>query len=224
VGIPLLLKAAMTRKVGFIYERYSLFNFTGVLVARLRRVPIVLEVNSPFALEQSRDREIRLRRFAEWTERAICNMADHVIVVSTPLARMMAGAGVMPSLIEVMPNGYDTFVGEGSGLSGGQMQRIALARAFVRNPEILMLDEATRALDARLHNLVLENVDREFSDSTRIMITHATNDAKTADQVIYLEKGEIKEQGTYDDLLKKRGAFAAMVDAERGRELTEESA
>ena len=105
VGIPLLLKAALAGKAHFIYERYSLFNFTGVLVARMCGVPIVLEVNSPFALEQSRDREIRLRRFAEWTERAICNMADHVIVVSTPLARIMAEAGVKPSLIEVMPNG-----------------------------------------------------------------------------------------------------------------------
>ena len=105
VGVPLLLKAAAGGKTAFIYERYSLFNFTGVLVARMLRVPIVLEVNSPFALEQSRDREIRLRSFAEWTERAICNMADHVIVVSTPLARIMAEAGVKPSLIEVMPNG-----------------------------------------------------------------------------------------------------------------------
>ncbi len=105
LGVPLLLKAVARRKAAFIYERYSLFNFTGVLVARLCRVPIVLEVNSPFALEQSRDREIRLRRFAGWTERAICNMADHVIVVSTPLARIMAGAGVKPSRIQVMPNG-----------------------------------------------------------------------------------------------------------------------
>jgi ATP-binding cassette subfamily B protein len=132
-------------------------------------------------------------------------------------------AGIHDEIME-MPNGYDTWVGEGSGLSGGQMQRIALARAFVRRPNILMLDEATRALDARLHDLVVTNVDREFKDSTRIMISHATNDARNADQVIYVEKGIVREQGTYDELMERRAAFAAMVKAEYGKEHEEEPA
>ena len=132
-------------------------------------------------------------------------------------------AGIHDEILE-MPNGYETIVGEGSGLSGGQMQRIALARAFVRSPNILMLDEATRALDARLHNLVLNNVDAEFKDSTRIMITHATNDARNADLVVYLEKGILKEQGSYDELIAQKGSFAAMVEAERGKETEEETA
>src|ERR1035441_8022497 len=77
----------------------------GVLVGKLCRVPVVLEVNSPFALEQQRDREIRLVGFAAWIERLICNLASHVIVVSTPLRRILEGAGVRPEKIEVMSNG-----------------------------------------------------------------------------------------------------------------------
>lgn len=107
VGIPMLWKSIRRLRPDFIYERYSLFNLTGVVVARLVGIPIVLEVNSPFALEQSRDRDIRLTGFARWMERTICNMATRVVVVSTPLARMMTGAGVDASRIDVMPNGVN---------------------------------------------------------------------------------------------------------------------
>ena len=105
VGIPMLLARCFRDRVDFIYERYSLFNLAGVLVGKLCRVPVVLEVNSPFALEQQRDREIRLVGFAAWIERLICNLASHVIVVSTPLRRILEGAGVRPEKIEVMSNG-----------------------------------------------------------------------------------------------------------------------
>ena len=105
VGIPMLLVELLRRKTDFIYERYALFNFTGVVAARLCGIPLVLEVNSPFALEQSRDGDIRSPRFAQWTESVICGMAAHVVVVSTPLARVMQAAGVPAGKIEVMSNG-----------------------------------------------------------------------------------------------------------------------
>jgi glycosyltransferase involved in cell wall biosynthesis len=105
VGIPLLFWRILQRRPAFLYERYSLFNFTGVLAARLWGVPIVLEVNSPFALEQVRDRDIHLHRFAQWTEKVICNLATRVIVVSTPLREIMTKAGIRPEKIEVMTNG-----------------------------------------------------------------------------------------------------------------------
>jgi glycosyltransferase involved in cell wall biosynthesis len=105
IGIPMLLARVLRMRADFIYERYALFNFAGVAAARLCRVPLVLEVNSPFALEQVRDRDIRSLRFAAWTEALICNLATRVIVVSTPLARLMKAAGVASEKIEVMPNG-----------------------------------------------------------------------------------------------------------------------
>jgi glycosyltransferase involved in cell wall biosynthesis len=104
-GVPMLLWKVARAKADFIYERYSLFNFTGVLVAKLCGVPIILEVNSPFAMEQGRDKDIRLERFAGWTERVICNLATRVIVVSTSLAKIMQASGVHPEKIQVMTNG-----------------------------------------------------------------------------------------------------------------------
>jgi glycosyltransferase involved in cell wall biosynthesis len=105
VGIPLLMWEALRNQAELLYERYSLFNFTGVIVSKLCGIPIVLEVNSPFALEQGRDRDIRLVRLAAWTERVIANLATRVVVVSTPLARILEAAGVQPDKIEVMTNG-----------------------------------------------------------------------------------------------------------------------
>jgi glycosyltransferase involved in cell wall biosynthesis len=105
VGVPMLLKSALKVHADFIYERYALYNFAGAIVARLLRIPLVLEVNSPFALEQARDGDIRGLRFARWAEASICNQARMVIVVSTPLARLMEAAGVEPRKLAVMSNG-----------------------------------------------------------------------------------------------------------------------
>ncbi|MBV8730703.1 MAG: glycosyltransferase family 4 protein [Acidobacteriia bacterium] len=105
IGIPMLAWEALRDRADLLYERYSLFNFTGVAVAKLCGIPIVLEVNSPFALEQGRERDIRLVRFAAWTERAIANLASRAVVVSTPLARILEGSGVEGDRIDVMTNG-----------------------------------------------------------------------------------------------------------------------
>ncbi len=105
IGIPMLAWEALRTKADLLYERYSLLNFTGVLVSKLCGTPIVLEVNSPFALEQGRDRDIRLVGLAAWTERVILNLATRVVVVSTPLARILESAGVHREKIEVMTNG-----------------------------------------------------------------------------------------------------------------------
>ncbi len=105
VGVPMLLSRTLRSNVDFLYDRYSLFNFAGVITAKLLGIPLVLEVNSPFALEQARDKEIRAVRFAQWTESWICRMAAGVIVVSTPLARLMQSEGIPAAKIQVMPNG-----------------------------------------------------------------------------------------------------------------------
>jgi glycosyltransferase involved in cell wall biosynthesis len=126
VGIPMLLSRVLRTKVDFLYERYSLFNFAGAFTAKLCRIPLVLEVNSPFALEQARDRDIRSVRFAAWTESLICNAADHVIVVSTPLAKLMRAGGVSAEKIEVMPNGVSLEDFRGGTDSSGLRQKLGL--------------------------------------------------------------------------------------------------
>lgn len=117
IGIPLLAARVLAKRTDFLYERYSLFNFTGVLVARLFRKPIALEVNSPFALEQQRDKQIRAFRFAQWTERTICNLATKVIVVSTPLREIMIALGVKQEKLVVMQNGVRTESFKAAGAS-----------------------------------------------------------------------------------------------------------
>lgn len=111
IGLALLMRAFFNRRADFIYERYALFNFSGVLVAKLFRIPIILEVNAPTALEMKRDGDIQHEGFAEWTERLIWNWASYVVVVSTPLRRILEKLGVKPEKLVVMINGVnvDTF-------------------------------------------------------------------------------------------------------------------
>ena len=101
------LLARRLKGASFIYERYSLFTFAGVLAGRIFRVPVVLEVNSPLALEHHAHREVTSLRFASWIERRICNAATVVVVVSTPLRRILTQNGVDDKKIIVLPNGIN---------------------------------------------------------------------------------------------------------------------
>jgi glycosyltransferase involved in cell wall biosynthesis len=107
VGLPMLAAKLLRHRPDFIYERYALFNFTGVLLARLFRIPIILEVNGAGALEHKRDGDIRGYRLALWSERAICNAATYVIAISTPLRRILIDSGIRPEKIVVMANGIN---------------------------------------------------------------------------------------------------------------------
>ena len=106
-AIPWLCANIRRSRADFIYERYSLLNFSGVVAAALMGKPIILEVNSPLALEMSRDKEIRAHKFAAWMERVICNGATKVVVVSGPLRRIMLENGVQESKLYLMPNGVN---------------------------------------------------------------------------------------------------------------------
>ena len=110
--------------------------------------------------------------------------------------------------IEGLELGYNTEIGErGIGLSGGQKQRIAIARALVRKAKILILDDSTSALDMETEHELLKNLSNRKHESTTFIIAHRISSVKNADLIIYLEDGQIKESGTHDELLKKKGRY-----------------
>lgn len=112
------------------------------------------------------------------------------------------------NFITELENGYDTNIGErGNKLSGGQKQRISIARAVLKNPTILLLDEATSALDTESEKLVQEALENLMKNRTSLVIAHRLSTIKNADNIILLSKGEIKEQGTHEELMQKKGMY-----------------
>ncbi len=114
--------------------------------------------------------------------------------------------------VESLPLGYNTKIGdEGHGLSQGQKQRILIARAVYKDPEYLFFDEATNALDANNERKIMENLDKFFKGKTVVIVAHRLSTVKNADQIVVLEKGNIIEKGTHEDLTKKKGAYYTLV-------------
>ncbi len=128
---------------------------------------------------------------------------------------LMSAARTSNSLDFIMsfPEGFDTIVGErGIKLSGGQRQRIAIARAVLRNPDVLILDEATSSLDAESEKLVQEALDRLLEGRTAIIIAHRLATIRNVDCIYVLEDGKIVEKGTHDELsVLDEGLYAALA-------------
>lgn len=120
--------------------------------------------------------------------------------------------------IMALPDGFDTYVGErGTLLSGGQKQRISIARIFLKDPPVLILDEATSALDSVTEAKIQQTLDYLAKDRTTIIIAHRLSTVRNADRILVVEDGDIVEQGSHEELMKKNGAYAALYDTQEKR-------
>ena len=135
-----------------------------------------------------------------------------------------AKAAYAHDFIKEMLHGYDTIIGErGIRLSGGQKQRISIARALLKNPPILILDEATSSLDTASEIIVQKALDNLMTNRTTFVIAHRLSTVRKADKILVLDKGKIIETGTHEELLSKEGMYKFLYKSQFGRDLATDS-
>ncbi|HEX8842528.1 MAG TPA: ATP-binding cassette domain-containing protein, partial [Sphingomicrobium sp.] len=139
--------------------------------------------------------------------------------------RKAARGAAIDRFIDALPDGYEAMVGErGLKLSGGEKQRVAIARTLLKNPPILVLDEATSALDSRTEQAIQETLDRVAESRTTFMIAHRLSTIVNADQIVVLDEGRVAEQGTHDELLERGNLYADLWYRQAAEQLLEETA
>jgi ATP-binding cassette subfamily B protein len=135
-----------------------------------------------------------------------------------------ARAAHIHAFIESLPDGYATLVGErGLKLSGGEKQRVAIARTLLKNPAILVFDEATSALDSRTERVIQEELENISRSRTTLVIAHRLSTIVNADQILVMDHGRIVERGSHAELLARGGAYAAMWEIQSREQARAES-
>jgi ATP-binding cassette, subfamily B, heavy metal transporter len=136
-----------------------------------------------------------------------------------------ARGAAIDRFIAALPQGYDSMVGErGLKLSGGEKQRVAIARTLLKDPPVLVLDEATSALDSRTEEEIQNTLDSVAKSRTTIMIAHRLSTIVNADQIVVLDNGKVAERGTHEELLEREGLYADLWYRQAAERLAEQTA
>jgi ATP-binding cassette, subfamily B, bacterial len=147
-----------------------------------------------------------------WCRYARGNVALSSDIVDHKRLEYAAKIANIKEFVERMPHGFETKVGkEGVEMSTGQKQRLLIARAVYKNPDFIFFDEATSALDANNEKVIMQNLEDFFKGRTVVVVAHRLSTVKNADQILVLDRGEIIERGSHDELVKKRGAYYNLV-------------
>ena len=147
--------------------------------------------------------------FSDTIERNIALSGD--IIDHDKLAKAIQVANLQ-NILKDIPNGVNAIIGsEGQGLSAGQKQRILIARAVYKNPDLFLFDEATSSLDATNERIIMQNLLNSVKGKTAIIIAHRLSTVINADKIIVLEKGEIREVGTHKSLIALKGAYHSLI-------------
>ena len=161
-----------------------------------------------------------------WRARTGCAMQDGFIFSDSIAKNIAIGAEVIDKerllhavtvanirdFIDSLPLGYNTKIGmEGNGVSQGQRQRILIARAVYKNPEFIFLDEATNALDANNEREIMEHLHQFYKGRTVVVVAHRLSTVRDADNIVVLDKGQVVEEGTHEELTARRGVYYKLV-------------
>ena len=141
--------------------------------------------------------------------------------ITPDVVREASSAASASEFIEKLEDGYDTVIGErGVGLSGGQKQRISIARALAKKNPILIMDDSTSALDMETEHEIQKTL-KTLTDTTKIIIAHRISAVRHADEILFLENGKIRERGTHEELLAKKGLYYEAYQSQYGDLLPE---